>query len=279
MKPEILDICLRDVNNSTEALRTLYQQAKASHPSCSLAYLCKKSGISSTGYLSDVLKGRRTLNKKYFAGLCKAFGLTANASICLRLLLDIDHEKDENKKKSLKIQLTMAQKSLNVSYHSLDSLTRELFDALEVFCAFGIFHNSVTLAQIHAVFSKTRSSESIDASLEYLKTLGLVKNNESSLVVTQEHVIFQQVAGGIAPTDFIRLALAHAMANVEQWFPSPQSAFFTSTMLSVNKKNFESLLREFKAYTLSTQASMESKDADTLVRFNVQVYPMGEKLN
>jgi uncharacterized protein (TIGR02147 family) len=281
MKPEDIDAYLCNASNSTEALRSIYLALKKHRKSCSLALLCKKSGISSTGYLSDVFSGRRIVNRRYAVGIAKALGLSVNGSLCLRLLIEIDHERNIDKRNIIQAQLVIAQKALNVEYRPLNSDIDilNLFEALDVFCAFGLLQAPVTQQQIYRVFSQLRSKASIDTSLELLSKLGLIITSESALKCVEDHVIFQQLAGVMAPVQFIKLALSHAAERVGEWFPNPDQALFTSTVLSVKREEYERIIKEFKAFSLSTQSSLESKEGDTLIRFNIQVYPMILKRN
>ena len=60
----------------SEFLRHYYLENKKRQNKVSFAFLCKKLGIPSKGYLAYVMKGQRQLNSKYWPGLGDALRLT-----------------------------------------------------------------------------------------------------------------------------------------------------------------------------------------------------------
>jgi|GEM_PF-5875908 hypothetical protein len=71
------EIILRQ-SSVASILRALYEYHKLRSPRMSLAYICRRSGISSKGYLALVMAGKRRLNEKYWAGLTHTFKLSSS---------------------------------------------------------------------------------------------------------------------------------------------------------------------------------------------------------
>jgi uncharacterized protein (TIGR02147 family) len=263
--------------SSSEALRGLYEFEKTTNKNRSLAYFCKRAKIPSTGYFSDVLTGKRTLNPKYRISITRAFDLNDAAATCLRLLIDIDNETALERKMTLHSKLTASKKLLKVAYLPLRSDTQELFVALDVFCAFGLFGNRPTIADLEKYFNSS-SEPFILKSLQLLESLGLVKLEGEHYAVLLDHVLFGTENGSISPLDFLKMSIAHAAENVAAWFGQKNHAYFTSTVASVKRETYETALQEFKTTMLQAQSSMASDEADMLVRFNIQIYPITQPL-
>ena len=84
---------LQNCKNSSEALNFLYLRSKKEKREISLGYICKRAGIPSTGYLSDVFKGKRRLNSKYTEGILKALRLKGQEKKFVDLLVAKDNSK------------------------------------------------------------------------------------------------------------------------------------------------------------------------------------------
>jgi len=259
--------------NSSEALRGLYEFEKATNKSKSLAYYCKRAGIPSTGYLSDVLSGKRTVNVKYRIAIVRAFDLSAEAAASLRLLIDIDNESDPDRIKTMKNKLSATKKALKVTHFTLPTETRDLFTALDVFCAFGLFGNRPTKSQLEHYFQSGKEHD-VTRSLQLLESLGLISTEGDVFCLLHEHVIFGSQEGRLSHVEFLKMAIAHAAENVTDWFEQKEKAYFTSSVVSVRKEKYAGILQDIRTKMLVAQSDLESDNADMLVRFNVQIYPI-----
>jgi len=285
---------IHSATSSSEALRGLYQLAKQGNKNRSLAYYCKRAGIPSTGYFSDVLSGKRTISAKYRIAIARAFDLSSAAAACLRLLIDIDNATLQERIAALRIKLSANKKLLKISYLALPtestapigsndatddtdaSDARALFEALDVFCAFGLFRNRPSKAELQGYFTQPNAPNT-DKSLRLLASLGLIKEDGDRYTVLLDHVIFGSEKGRISHIDFLKMAIAHASENVAAWFGRTDQAYFTSTVASVKRESYAAALQDLKTKMLLTQSELGSDEADMLVRFNVQIYPIGSR--
>ena len=260
--------------NSSEALRSLYQHYKQTNKKYSLPFLCRQAGIPSSGYLSDVLQGKRRLHAKYKAGIVRAFQLPKPASTYLRLLIDIDNEKKAERLAALREKLAALRKALGGAVISSAANLHRLFFALEVFCAFGLFHNAPTRADLCSYFQSREGSE-IDAAVEALKELHLAREeSDGTLRVITSQVFFPGDQQGLSHFDFLRLALMHAAETMERWYNQRATSHYESTIISVKREHFLQVLPDFKARLLMLASELESGEADMLIRLNVQLYPL-----
>ena len=265
---------LLSAKSSSDALKRLYVERKFDDKSISMQTLCDAAGISSTGYLSDVLSGRRKLHLKYRRGITKAFKLGGAAARCLQTLLALDHEKDDARRAKLERRLTLLRKALRIERPPMAPELAELFLAVEVFCAFGLYQNRPTGDDLIGYFGPDRTKD-IEAALQLLERLGMVRLEASGrYALLSEQVLFGNRPGSLTAVDFLKLALNDAAANVERWFPAKDQSHFASIIISVNYADYMTKLKKLKTDLLVTQADLESGAADRLVRFNIQVYPI-----
>mgnify|MGYP000967579439 CR=1 FL=1 len=96
-------LLLLDAKDAHGAILSLYRFGKASNAKWSLAYIAKKANISSTGYLSDVLKGKRILHPKYQDSIGLALGLNPGEAEYLSTLIALEHIEEKNREQILKI--------------------------------------------------------------------------------------------------------------------------------------------------------------------------------
>lgn len=81
---------LAKAESSGVSLRQLYRLYRKQTRKWSLAFICRKAGIPSKGYLSLVMTGERRLHEKYWESVCTAFKLNQTQSELMQLLLKRD---------------------------------------------------------------------------------------------------------------------------------------------------------------------------------------------
>src|SRR4051794_13269863 len=86
MSPAVREI-LATAEDASEMFDRIYRARKEENRKVSLQYLCRRAGIPSTGYLSDVLRGRRRLHLKYAKSLPAALGIEGVGARILRARL------------------------------------------------------------------------------------------------------------------------------------------------------------------------------------------------
>ena len=72
---KIINALMLESPDSSGILARLHRLQKGRSSKWSMQPICRKVGIPSTGYFSDVVKGKRSLHPKYLSRISKAFGL------------------------------------------------------------------------------------------------------------------------------------------------------------------------------------------------------------
>ena len=268
-------------HDSTEALDRVYKAIKLKKNNLTLANLCKKSGISSKGYLSDVLKGKRFLNMKYLDGLTTALEIKGINFEYFKILLERDLTKDPSAKTLWSTKLEELKKAYRIVKTSEPVPQDTALIEFELFCAFGLFKGTPSRKQLLQYFGKDRAFE-IDEALHHLEAKGWIEKisnpknstneNQWGLVVNQ--IAFSDDKGNMSHEDFLRQAIISAAENVSQWHGKKAEAHFESFIISVKEETYKEILADLKDQLLSWHSKLETTQADQLIRFNVQIYPI-----
>lgn len=262
---------LLTAESSSEALKNLYLLMKESSEKKSLPYLCRRAGISSAGYLSDVMNSKRRLHIKYREGIIRALGIKGHPAKFLHAMITIDNEKDEEKLLKMRSNLNSLRKLLSVEYRNIGDNAATFFFALEVFCAFGIFQNQPQVADLMRYFSRHEADE-IEVAIGALERMNLVRREPDRLTLVSSQVDF--FGEKISQMEYLKLAFSHGVQSLSQWFDMPNLSLFSSTNISVNQKDYESKLDKFREAVELVRSDLEASDADMVVRLNIQIYPL-----
>lgn len=261
-------------DSSSEALRRLFQNKKKESSAFSLAFIGKKLGIKSRGYLSDVLSGKKILGEKYLPSISKLFGLDRQQTRYLNFLNARDHLSAKNAATfEVDIKLSRLKKRMliesdqTIPYHS-----GQVIKVFKVFCAFSLFKGSPTDSDLKSFFGV-----SVEKELEILKAWGLIHSEGSHFRQNKEFVIFDQSADGVSHLDFLKAAIKDAMIQIDTQFDDREKCHFESTILSVKRSEFVKKIQKLKEISKNFQSDIETDDADMIVHFNIQAYPAKSK--
>ncbi len=249
-----------------KTIKVLYKLEKSEQPYFSVQYMCLKAKIPSKGHLSDVMGERRTLKLEYAKPLSKVFNLDSEQAKIFVSMAKYEKARTLSDKKKYYTQLQVAKKrlkSLETSYQEVQGVP---FDFSRVFCSLGIIKKPVTAKKIsHAL------EMDITAVLSYLKQLterGFLIESEGCYALSANEVHFSK--GEFV--DMIQSYLQASQLNINKWIDSKDSIFESST-ISVTQRAYKELLPKFKEFVMDTMSNLETEEGDSLVHFNVQVYP------
>ena len=259
--------------NSSAAVKELYAWYKRTHLKVSLAQICKKAHISSKGYLADIMAGRRTLNLSYQESLGTALGLSGLNLKYFRLLVELDHEDGGPRRATLYEELESIRKSFAITFSPKPLHAWPGKKAFEVYCAFGLFAHEPTAADLLAYFGQ-KDEGAILQSLEALIEGGFVSldGETKRYRLNENHMIM--VGSDESHKHFLSESIQDGMQKIDQWAQDKVDAHFESVIISVNKTHYRRLLQRIKHDLLQWQSELETHDADAIVRFNIQIYPV-----
>lgn len=258
--------------NSGDAIRRLFHHKKSLVPTVSLGTLCRAIGLSSRGYLGDVIKGRRLLNETYLDSIAAYFDLDETQGQLLRLLLQRDRCKTTEEHSELDARVTTQRAVLTIRHASVPAETRALFLALDVFAAFGITGNVTNLDTLQALFPRTERN-ALEESLLFLAKLQLMEVREDGTYrLRSDHAQLAALQAQIPVREYFRTMLESSARIVETHFEKRDEALFGCFAVSVKKEQLVTKLPKVRALMNEMVVLLESNEADTLLRLNLAVH-------
>ena len=266
-----------------EAIAGLYLFLKPRDKKYSLAFICRAAGIPSTGYLSDICRGKKVLHQKYIGGIITAFKLEEHAARRLYLLLERQKPTEIAIDQNVESELHTLSKTLLTKHEQFPTMDNGLSLTLVVFGAFGIFRNTPSTQNLIDFFADY-SPETIERALATLEQQGLIaaqlrrkkpfSTRAQVWSIIDNQVLFGAGKGLPSHLEFLESSLAEATTTLEHWFDKPRESHISATIISVSKKVYEEKLQTMKADLIAMPSALESSEADTLIRFNIQIFPI-----
>jgi uncharacterized protein (TIGR02147 family) len=255
--------------------RALFERKKQTHPHFSIAQLCKACGIPSRGYLSEFLNGKRRLNGRYWKGFIKCFGLTGRLATAAHVVFELEDVDTEEERRVLLEKLESLRRSFKKVEESFPSRLHGMVFAAEVYCAFGLYGNNPTKEQLKSYFGRSRALdvEYALACLMGIEVIGLDAETQRYYIRENTIRFTDSEDSGLTMNSFHQYAVQDAERAFKKWYSS-QDAYFETIMISVKKSRLPEFIEKVKDHSILTAQEVESTEADMLIRFNVQIYPL-----
>lgn len=269
----IRDILLT-AEDSSDAFAQLYEFFKKRDKKFSFGYICLKTGVKSKGHISDIVSRRRRITPKYRHAFARLFKLDETEEAYFKSLILLDSTTDAEKRKPLEARCAGLKKALMAETRSLvDFDSPSLYTTFEVFSAFGFFHNRPTASDLKKLY-KNRPEVMVDQALKELQKFKMiVPTSDGHFEIPSERIHFNHSSSDVH-TNYLKTSLQHAIDNIDAFFTSRNCAYFDSKVISVSMDDFERILKDYRVMTQETIANLDSSQANGLVRFNVQVFPV-----
>ncbi len=266
---------LLNSKTSREAVRTLYHFTKAKRDHLSLTHILQKTGIPSRGYLSMVLNGKKTLGQKYLARMGKIFSLAPAEARYLEVLVQIELSKSKETIKKLEADLEKARLELVVTEKVLKSQFTSYALISEIFCSLSLFKQPPKLSEILALFPN-RELLDVQSAIAELEKLGIVEKDSKTNAYKQLQTKVSWIRAD-DPTAVMRAfeeIFAQGIKDLPKYFPDREISFYNTSAVTAKWSEFVELLPRIREQIYTIENQMDREDADCLVRFNVQLYPV-----
>lgn len=264
---------LLDSASSSEAIAKLYRLQKSQSAQWSMQFICKKIGIPSTGYFSDVIKSKRTLNPKYIPATCKTFALSKPQSFYLEKLILRDQASNTEVMEALNAELKKAGEHLQTEYINVPGqLSEGLLWHILVLSSFSLFKGEPKKIQLEKYFGPGLSLP-LGKSLHKLASLGLIEQVDDGYALTKTRIIFNDAEDGYSHLDFLEKSILHAASEARNWFDKKEESFILSTVVTVNSEEYKTRIPEIRSKIHALINELNSDEGDRLVGFNVQLFP------
>lgn len=263
------------------ALRTLLALRRSVDSKYSYSYVSKCIEIKSRSYLSAVFKEQKKLNPKHIVPLVDLLSLPLLESEILKGKLQLefgDHSPGEIER--IHSALQDAEKKLTSTTTVKLPEVRELHFVLMLAASLHLFKEGrATRRQLLDLFSRDKHHE-VERGLGELLRNGLFVKEGEFYSYSSEYANMLYLFTAPTKKDeigYLKASLTEAMRHVEDFDKHEEEALFYSGIISADKERYLESMRFVKESLRSVQSRMESNPANTLVRFNIQIYPVAHK--
>lgn len=236
-----------------------------------MASICRRAGIRSTGYFSDLLKGKKAVGRQYLKTLGEALSLHGLEAEFLDLL--ILKEAGSADEEGTEARLEEIRKVFRLSLEaSIPAATPNFYFCLLVLSSLSILGAPASREQVIGLMGRERFVE-VDRALAFLVANGYISRHGHGFILEKSRVIFGKSEDGASHIDFLKQALTDALGNLDAHYEARDRAFFLSTFVSVERSRYKEQLLNLKRSILKLLTDMESNEPDDIVKFNVQLFP------
>lgn len=259
------------------ALEKLVVMKKLESPYFSKNYLTKKLGISSRGYLTDVFKGRKKLSARYAKPLVDLLGLDGSEGTYLekKLLLSTDFAKTDLIRDQLEYDLMVLGRKFRTVAVPVEDSTDAYVLSL-VYLSFFLYKDTQASRRDLYQSLEIVPAVAIDAALRELLMKGLLIENDHRISVNPDKEItflnFQYSPD--REIHFLKKTIEESSRKVDLLRARRDEVVFQSTVVTVRKKRYLEFVKKIKQDFRTMIADLDEADPDSLIRFNIQLYPI-----
>lgn len=263
------------------ALRSLLALRRSVDAKYSYSYLSRCIDIKSRSYLSAVFKEQKKLSPKHIDPLVDILELPLLEAEMLKAKLQLEFG-DLSQGEAVKLQSFVADSEKKLTSSKKVSLpeVRELHFVLMLAACLHLFKESrATRRQLLDLFSREKVLE-VERGLAELLRNGL-------FIKEGEHYTFSPEYSNMlylytSPTkkdqiDYLKASLTEAASHIGNFDEQSVDRIFYSGIITSERARYIESLTYVKENLRSIQSRIESNPADSLIRFNVQIYPVAHK--
>lgn len=264
-------------STSIVALRTLVALRRSVDSKFSYSFISKRIGIKSRSYLSEVFQGKKKLNDKHIVPIVDLLALELPEAELLKgkLLLEVaDLSRAEAERLLLAVQ--DSEKKLRSSTVAISDV-RDINLVMILAVSLHLFKDGqATRRQVIDLFNRDRHFEVERGLADLIKNRILVKDGEIlSYSPEYAHSLHLYTATTVKnQNDYLKASLNEALSHVDDFEKNREETIFYSGIITADKMKYIEALGHVKQSLRSVQSRIESNPADTLIRFNVQIYPI-----
>ncbi len=267
-------------SSSLVALRSLIALRRAVDPKFSYSYISKRIGIKSRSYLSEVFNEKKKLNPKHVAPMVDLLMLPLAEAELLKgkLMLDVA-DLNEAEVTRLRSEVRDAEKKLTSGTLQLSDVHDINLVMLLAVCLHLFNNGKATKRQIFDLFKRDKHLEVEKGLHDLIRNGLLVRDGELySYSPDYTHILHVYMATNKKnELDYLRGSLREALDHVGDFENKAAEMVFYSGLITAEKARYLQELQHVKQGLRSAQSRIQSNVGDTVIRFNVQIYPVATK--
>jgi uncharacterized protein (TIGR02147 family) len=278
MNSENLTLILLKAQSSKEALQQAFAWRKALDSRFSLAYIARRLGLKSRGTLSLMLRGERPIPGRIRRPLLEVLLRDESLVDYVELLLKRDEAEAEPLRQEIEGKLKALHFFLRDRFTSVHLQHGMNLLASDILCAFDLFAGCPTERQLIDFFGKSRFNE-VQTAIGSLLANGLIEKTDGRLQRTERTQRFLTIQGSEADSmlNYLKDSIHDAWLNVAKWQADSSMSCFGSTTMSVNRETYQEVIKRLKKDIFRYFSELETDRGDTLIRFNMQIFPLQDK--
>jgi len=255
-------------------LKDYFRLRKIDQPGYSMRTFAKNPtlGISSSGFMTNLLKGMRNLTQRQRLQFTKALKLDERQSEYFDFLVQFNQAKSIEEKNHFFAYLSKHRGSqakilLEQQYQFFAHWEHSI-----IWNYLGLDKAEATPARIARHLAENLSPQAVEESLNLLLNMGLIKKKANGYGVTDKHLMSDKVFTGKVAKDYHKEFLRLAATALDQ-FP-PEQRQFNVLAFSVSNKGFLAVKQRIDAFLQEVREIIDRDEEMNQVNvLNIQLFP------
>jgi hypothetical protein len=264
-------------SSSLVALRSLIALRRSVDSKFSYSYISRRIGIKSRSYLSEVFNEKKKLNPKHVVPMVDLLALPLPEAELLKgkLMLDVG-DLNEAEAARLRSEVRDAEKKLTSGTLQLSDVRDINLVMLLAVCLHLFKDGKASKRQIFDLFKRDKHLE-VEKGLYDLIRNGLLVKEGDLYTYSPDYANILHVymaTNKKNELDYLKGSIREALEHVGDFQNNAQETVFYSGLITAEKASYLKELQYVKQSLRSAQSRIESNAGDTVIRFNVQIYPV-----
>jgi len=259
------------------ALERLIVMKKMENSAFTKNYVTRRVGLSSRAYLTDVFKGRKKLSARYVRPLVATLDLEAFEASYLekKLLLETEHAKSPGVREELQNELIILERN----FRSMTLTVEDSFDVYAlslVYLSLFLFpEKRASLRELMKVLDMLPAA-TLERSINFLLKNELIVDQDHRLAVNPEKdfSFLSAQYSAAQEADYLKKSFAEGINRLPLLQEKREVVIFHSSILTVKRSVYREFIKKIKQDFRTYHAELDHEHPDTLVRYNVQIYPL-----
>jgi uncharacterized protein (TIGR02147 family) len=264
-------------HSGVPALERLIVMKKMEQPSFTKNYLTRKVGLGSRAYLTDVFKGRKKLSARFVRPLVGTLDLEPFEAHYLekKLLLETEYAKSPTVRDELLADLAVLEKSFRSMTLTVEDNT-DVYALSLVYLSFFLFPQRQSSHRDLLKTLEILPAATIERSIQVLLQKGLIVEHDHRLAVNPEKDFsFLNAQYSVQQEAvYLQKSIAESIDRLPLLQQNRDEVVFHSSILTVRRSAYREFIKTIKQDFRTYHAELDDHNPDTLVRFNVQIYPL-----
>lgn len=261
------------VKTSHDALHSLYIWRKSENGRFSYGTMCKRIGLQSKGYLSNLMKGIRPIPVALAKPIATAFDLQSYEADFFVALVKYDNEPlQSNLREELGTEVHRLRKLMTFYFMAAPDIQIDFGVLLKVFSSFGLLQNATREDDFVGLFGED-SRGVVTEALRCLQDMGVVDHCDGKYHLLLKNLWLDTSLSKTPKVDILRNLVMDVWKNLPDWCDNGNQSVYESSFVSVNRKTYEQMIPSLRKMLRKYQSDLETDDGDMLITLNVQMHP------